>query len=399
MSQVRLKSKNINNLWLVEGTATPLETVGFCIMTTEQFIEKLSKTNTYYQNGYFSLIGKYTPGQKVSIQTPYGVCIVTPDNLYKNIKPSIGSAIDKDSFYRTFIHSKNEHYREGRFKIISEFKGFNQGILVETKYGIHKINANCLKRNEMPYISSSLDKLSFVRNILLDNSEDYKNGRYEVINYDKGKVFLKDKYGECRVALSELINNQNYTINASTNKNEYFINRAMEIHGNTYDYSLVNYISAHTKISINCDLHGIFTQSPDKHLQGRGCNLCGRIRIGESMVKNPNGWSYTNWQKSAESSLRFESYKVYILKCSDENEEFYKIGKTYCTLDYRFYCNKMPYLYEVVNTTEGDSRYISELETQLLNAHKAYQYIPLKLFNGRNECFSKIDFSLIPQST
>ena len=62
----------------------------------------------------------------------------------------------------------------------------------------------------------------------------------------------------------------------STNQNE-FITRANEIHKNTYEYSKVIYINSQTKVLITCKNHGDFEQIPNSHLQGCGCNECGKI--------------------------------------------------------------------------------------------------------------------------
>ena len=63
---------------------------------------------------------------------------------------------------------------------------------------------------------------------------------------------------------------------------EEFIRRAREIHGDKYDYSMVEYKDHKTNVCIRCPIHGNFLQKPVKHLQGRGCPECGRI----SRVKN-----------------------------------------------------------------------------------------------------------------
>lgn len=55
---------------------------------------------------------------------------------------------------------------------------------------------------------------------------------------------------------------------------EIFIDRAKEIHGDKYDYSSVNYITAKHKVLIKCPIHGDFWQTPDKHIQGNGCPKC-----------------------------------------------------------------------------------------------------------------------------
>ena len=56
---------------------------------------------------------------------------------------------------------------------------------------------------------------------------------------------------------------------------EYFIEKAKKIHGNKYDYSKVEYVDSHTKVCIICPEHGEFWQSPQNHLQKKGCTKCG----------------------------------------------------------------------------------------------------------------------------
>lgn len=54
-----------------------------------------------------------------------------------------------------------------------------------------------------------------------------------------------------------------------------FIKDAIEKHGDKYDYSRVEYVNCHTKINIICKEHGEFTQEPASHLSGNGCPQCG----------------------------------------------------------------------------------------------------------------------------
>lgn len=53
-----------------------------------------------------------------------------------------------------------------------------------------------------------------------------------------------------------------------------FIKRAIEIHGNKYDYSITEYKNSRIKIKYICPEHGIIEQLPVSHYQGRGCHLC-----------------------------------------------------------------------------------------------------------------------------
>lgn len=56
---------------------------------------------------------------------------------------------------------------------------------------------------------------------------------------------------------------------------ECFVLKAIECHGEKYDYSRVNYINAKSKVCIVCPKHGEFWQLPRKHLNGQGCPTCG----------------------------------------------------------------------------------------------------------------------------
>lgn len=57
-----------------------------------------------------------------------------------------------------------------------------------------------------------------------------------------------------------------------------FIEKAKEIHGERYDYSLVDYVNSKKKIKIVCPIHGVFEQTPNGHLRGYNCPLCARGR-------------------------------------------------------------------------------------------------------------------------
>lgn len=63
-----------------------------------------------------------------------------------------------------------------------------------------------------------------------------------------------------------------------------FIEKAVSIHGDKYDYSAVEYVSSKVPVKIICPEHGMFEQRPTVHLQGHGCPLCAHVRAGERSV-------------------------------------------------------------------------------------------------------------------
>ena len=66
-----------------------------------------------------------------------------------------------------------------------------------------------------------------------------------------------------------------------TSTKEKFIKKACETHGDKYDYSKVDYVSAHTKVCIICPNHGEYYQEPNSHIRGAGCKKCANEATGE----------------------------------------------------------------------------------------------------------------------
>jgi Zn finger protein HypA/HybF involved in hydrogenase expression len=64
-------------------------------------------------------------------------------------------------------------------------------------------------------------------------------------------------------------------------KTEIFIERSNILYKNEYDYSLVKYVNARSKIDIICKKlnHGVFSKTPDKHLRGQGCPKCSNQKL------------------------------------------------------------------------------------------------------------------------
>jgi hypothetical protein len=73
---------------------------------------------------------------------------------------------------------------------------------------------------------------------------------------------------------------------------EQFINKAHTKHNNYYDYSLVNYVKAQTKVKIICPKHGEFEQQPNNHLFGQRCVKC----MGDN-VRSARKYTQEQWIK------------------------------------------------------------------------------------------------------
>ena len=167
-----------------------------------------------------------------------------------------------------------------------------------------------------------------------------------------------------------------------------------KIHGDKYLYDKSDF--SKKCIIIECKKHGEFKQNKYEHNYGKGCIKCGYESISEKNKESASLWSYINWQKAGNKSKSFNLFKVYIIRCWNENEEFYKIGKTFVSINKRFTISNLPYKYEIVKMFEskGDGIYISKLEKKLQKQNKENKYLPKLKFRGMYECFKQVNYEL-----
>ena len=105
-----------------------------------------------------------------------------------------------------------------------------------------------------------------------------------------------------------------------------------------------------------------------------------------------SGFSRTEFTAFCEDSKGY----LYIIKCSNDNELFYKIGITKQEfLRKRFSCDtSMPYNVETIKTYVSHPSIIFDLETKLHQICKQHHYTPIINFGGYTECFTNIEMAI-----
>ncbi len=100
-----------------------------------------------------------------------------------------------------------------------------------------------------------------------------------------------------------------------TRSTEDFIILCRKIHGNTYNYNNVEYVSADTKVSIGCYNHigeiTYFEQRPHNHLQGQGCPLCHTHKNEEKcrdIIENLTNNVFSKGQPSFLGKMSYDCY-------------------------------------------------------------------------------------------
>lgn len=163
--------------------------------------------------------------------------------------------------------------------------------------------------------------------------------------------------------------------------NESFSKKASKKHSGKYDYSMVDVKKSDEKVTIKCrGCELVFTQTPSNHLAGYGCPKC--------KVEN-TGWTKTNFKNACVKNNGVGT--LYIIKCWNDSEEFYKVGITSRKISERFKKSAMPYQYSVISELSMDAADVWDAEKSLKRNISKIKYEPKIKFGGSTyECFSHI---------
>ena len=147
-----------------------------------------------------------------------------------------------------------------------------------------------------------IEKAKLIHGDKYDYSKVEYKGRHEKINIicKKHEEFIQEAGSHLRGYGCKLCTEKTREYKLKFNTKE-FIQKAIKIHGDRYDYSKVNYQGINKKIIIICKIHGEFLQNSSKHLQGSNCKKCiiecmksnNKEFIEKSKLKHGNIYDYS----------------------------------------------------------------------------------------------------------
>jgi hypothetical protein len=190
-----------------------------------------------------------------------------------------------------------------------------------------------------------------------------------------------------------------------------FIEKARKVHGDRYDYSNVLYITSHKKISVICQLHGIFYQSPDNHINKKcGCPLCRNIKMSKmfsddivsfieksksvhgdaydySLVKYDN--NYNSKRRPNRQKVKIRCFKHGVFN-QTPNEHLNGCGCPKCSKNYKISKNTFLKRCKKFHKNKYDYSKINWVNTMtkvkiLCKKHGYFYQSPYKHMNG-NDC-------------
>ncbi len=197
------------------------------------------------------------------------------------------------------IHGENEFdykdtiYKDTRTKIIMNCK---KGHLMEVLYKSHiTAKRKCKKCADINNALLRIKKAeeTFAEKSIKIHGEKYNYNEVKYVNCKTPVLIICDKNHKFEITPFQHLNGKGCTFcnninnefdlestNVKTNKKKFrwtkdlFLQKAKEVHGEKFDYSLVNFNICLDSILIICEEEHVFKTRIHTHLKGGGCNIC-----------------------------------------------------------------------------------------------------------------------------
>lgn len=190
--------------------------------------------------------------------------------------------------FSDFLNNKFQN----RITIISNYDKFKYRDYIDVNcklHGDYKIRYDHLKDYGCPkcfkLLNKEKNKNNFIErsNIKHNHKYDYSKVNYKT-NKDLVEIVCK-KHGSFLQRPDNHLSGSGCTYCNYKVSGDDFINRSKIIHSGKYNYDKCKFIGVNNMITINCKLHGDFTQRASSHLSGSGCPIC-RESKGEKIIRN-----------------------------------------------------------------------------------------------------------------
>lgn len=196
-----------------------------------------------------------------------------------------------------------------------------------------EINIDHILNNptKLTYIDKQMTSSDFIRNSIKKHGNKYDYTKVKYVDWKTNVIIICPLHGEfeqtpdkhykqygCKQC-SRIINAKNRTITFDN-----FIKKSNKIHNNKYLYDLVKYSNVSTKVDIICPDHGIFQQTPYRHMNNAKCPHCSfnrpKINININSLLNGEKINYITYK------LTFETF---IARANEIHNSIYDYSKVH----------------------------------------------------------------------
>ena len=346
-------------------------------LTTEEFIEKAKAVHGDRYD--YSQVEYVNSGTAVTIVCPdHGPFPQTPDkHLIKRGCPDCGRAnqrrnqLTTEQFIAKARAVHGDRYDYSQVEYVSNKKPVT--IICPDHGPFEQSPAKHLFKSGCPDCGGTkqLTTETFIEKARAVHGDRYDYSQVEYVSNKKPVTIICPDHGPFEQAPADhlskrgcLVCGKLATRIALRLTTEEFVEKAIAVHGDRYDYSQVDYVNAHTKVTINCPDHSSFPQEPSNHLSGQGCPECGGNKqlTTETFIEDARAVHGDRYDYSQVEYVKALT-KVTII-CPDHgpfeatpNNHLRERGCPDCA-DYGFNPNDRATLYYLaIETEDGDTRY------------------------------------------
>lgn len=294
--------------------------------TLEQFIEKARKIHgDKYDYSKVNYINSQT---KVCIICPeHGEFWQLPNDHIRGQKCPKCSHPSKKYTNEEFIKKLKSIYNNNYDFRYVNYQGANKRIeIVCKKHGkifcIPKLllqGKGCPKcGREKCDIRRTSNTLDFIEKARKVHGDKYDYSKVKYINAKTKVCIICTEHGEFWQSPNAHLKGQNCPkcgiinrINKQTYTQEEVIKKAIEIHGNKYDYSKYEYVNYNTKSIVHCKKHNYdFNIAMHQHIDGIGCPLCNNSKLEQQItnILNKNQIKFITQYTKNLQGLRLDFY-------------------------------------------------------------------------------------------
>jgi hypothetical protein len=227
----------------------------------------------------------------------------------------------------------------------------------------------------------------FIEQSISIHGYKYDYSKVDFVKKSTDVIIVCPKHGEFTIRASDHLRGRGCAkcANNQTLTTDEFIERAINVHGNKFDYSKVRYVNSKTEVCIICPIHGETWQKPCKHLKNKyGCYKCSiksradkRKLLFDGFVKKARK---IHGDKYDYSNVKYENNRVKVCIICPKHGEFWQTPDDHFT---SFGCSLCANEHRAKSKTKSLEHVIEEFK----NVHgNKYDYSKVK-YNG---CFENV---------
>ena len=271
-------------------------------LTTEEFVEKAKNIHG----------DKYDYAKVEYVNSHIKVCIICPEHGEFWQTPNthlrgcgcyqcINHMFDNSSFIKLSRKIHNDKYDYSKVNYINNSTKVciicpEHGEFWQTPSNHVNLKQGCPKckiEKQKKYQTKKYE--DFIKECRIIHGDKYDYSKVEYVGANNKVSIICPEHGEFWQTPSAHVNSKQgcpkcgrkYVGMCNRLDTHRFIEKSNNIHNYKYDYSKVDYKLYNDVIEIICPKHGSFWQTPDAHLQGKGCPICGyKISHSEVEIKN-----------------------------------------------------------------------------------------------------------------